>query len=145
MIILKAYSKNNIWTGNVGCGNVEVNHAARAVNHHWRNSGCYVDGREMWVKLYIDQILRISLSQKMTEADQNCQQVSMSEPEPVEQFEGVAANNDRFLWGWLGFRPRFLQCLASPKWFLFFVSIFSLAQGKVCVMIASVPVPLCVA
>ena len=33
-------------------------------------------------------------------------------------------------WGWRSFKPKWLQWLNSPKWFLFFICWFTFVQGK---------------
>lgn len=42
----------------------------------------------------------------------------------------IVEDDDVVRWGWLGFRPKILQHLLTPKWFLVFVSLFSLGQGN---------------
>ena len=46
--------------------------------------------------------------------------------------EDAVAKTDTSLWfGWSSFRPRVLQCLNGPKWFLFFLCQYFFTQSVV--------------
>ena len=42
---------------------------------------------------------------------------------------GVDVTDKSLLCGWRSWRPKFLQKLVNPKWFILFISIFSFTQG----------------
>ncbi|XP_048584235.1 solute carrier organic anion transporter family member 4A1-like isoform X2 [Nematostella vectensis] len=49
--------------------------------------------------------------------------------------------NEEEAWGWRGFRPRCLQFLRSPRWFLVFISLFSLFQAMAVNSFVSIAIP----
>ncbi|XP_048583735.1 solute carrier organic anion transporter family member 4A1-like [Nematostella vectensis] len=57
--------------------------------------------------------------------------------------ESTATKNDanKTAWGWMRFKPSWLQWLNSPKWFLFFLCTFSFLQGMGVNTLVSVALP----
>ncbi|XP_031572441.1 solute carrier organic anion transporter family member 4C1-like isoform X2 [Actinia tenebrosa] len=53
----------------------------------------------------------------------------------------VRLEDDDVRWGWLRFRPEILQSLLTPRWFLVFVSLFSIAQGMAINSFVSIAIP----